>query len=85
MDIGNLAEPHISYLLVIESDSQQLVPEPGSRRRLGAMAEEGKVWIEKFYSKDFVFWKMQIEDYFYHKKLHEPLSGKKPEKVEKMD
>ena len=66
-------------------DPQQLVPEPGSRRRVGAMAEEGKVRIEKFDGKDFGFWKMQIEDYLYQKKLHEPLSGKKPEKMEQAD
>ena len=34
---------------------------------------------------DFGFWKMQIEDYLYQKKLHEPLSGKKPEKMEQVD
>ena len=62
-----------------------MVPEPGSRRRVGAMAEEGKVRIEKFDGKDFRFWKMQIEDYLYQKKLHEPLSGKKPEKMEQAD
>ena len=28
---------------------------------------------------------MQIEDYLYQKKLHEPLSGKKPEKMEQAD
>ena len=62
-----------------------MVPEPGSRRRVGAMAEEGKVRIEKFDGKDFRFWKMQIEDYLYQKKLHEPLSGKKPEKMKQTD
>ena len=66
-------------------DPQQSVSEPGSRRRVGAMAEEGKVRIEKFDGKDFGFWKMQIEDYLYQKKLHEPLSGKKPEKMEQVD
>ena len=45
------------------------------------MAEEGKVRIEKFNGKDFRFWKMQIKDYLYQKKLHEPLSGKKPKKM----
>ena len=47
--------------------------------------EEGKVQIEKFDGKDFGFWKMQIEDYLYQKKLHEPLSGNKPEKMEQAD
>ena len=41
--------------------------------------EEGKVKIEKFEGRDFSFWKMQIEDYLYQKKLHLPLSGKKPD------
>ena len=41
------------------------------------MAEEGKVRIEKFDGIDFGFWKMQIEDYLYQKKLYAPLSGEK--------
>ena len=49
------------------------------------MSEEDKVRIEKFDGKDFGFWKMQVEDYLYQKKLHEPLSGKKPEKMEQAD
>ena len=53
---------------------QQLVSEPRSREAVGAMAvDEGKVRIDKFNGKDFGFWKMQIEDYLYQKKLHEPL------------
>jgi len=35
--------------------------------------EEGKVKIEKFDGKDFSFWKMQIEDYLYQKKLYSTL------------
>jgi len=42
-------------------------------------ADEGKVEIEKFDGADFGFWKMQIEDYLYQKKLHQPLTEKKPE------
>ena len=34
--------------------------------------------IEKFDGTDFGFWRMQIEDYFYGKKLHLPLLGEKP-------
>lgn len=41
--------------------------------------EEGKVKIEKFDGRDFSFWKMQIEDYLYQKKLYQPLSGVKPD------
>ena len=44
------------------------------------MAEEaGKAFgIEKFNGTDFGFWRMQIEDYLYGKKLHLPLLGKNP-------
>ena len=45
------------------------------------MAEEaGKAsGIEKFDSIDFAYWRMQIEDYLYRRKLHLPLLGKKLE------
>ena len=49
------------------------------------MAKEAKVQIEKFDGKVFGFWKMQVENYLYRKKLHEPLSGKKQEKIEQPD
>ena len=44
------------------------------------MAEEtGKAsGMEKFDGTDFGFWRMQIEDYLYGKKLHLLLLGKKP-------
>ena len=44
------------------------------------MAEEtGKASrIEKFDGIDFGFWRMQIKDYLYGKKLHLPLLGEKP-------
>ena len=35
--------------------------------------------IEKFDGIDFAYWRMQIEDYLYGKKLHLPLLGTKPE------
>ncbi|KAB5561215.1 hypothetical protein DKX38_006172 [Salix brachista] len=35
--------------------------------------------IEKIDGRDFGYWKMQIEDYLYEKKLHLPLLGQKPE------
>jgi len=35
--------------------------------------EEKKVEIEKFDDSDFRFWKMQIEDYMYQKKLYLPI------------
>ena len=45
------------------------------------MAEEaGKVsGIEKFDNTDFAYWRMQIEDYLYGRKLHLSLLGTKPE------
>ena len=47
------------------------------------MAEEvGKAFgIEKFDGTNFGFWRMQIEDYLYGRKLHLPLLGKKPEAI----
>ena len=45
--------------------------------------EEGKTSrIEKFDGTDFGYWKMQIEDYLYGKKLHLPLLGRKPNNME---
>ena len=35
--------------------------------------------IEKFDGTNFGFWRMQINDYLYGKKLHLPLLGGKPE------
>uniref|UniRef100_A0A7N2LJ68 Retrovirus-related Pol polyprotein from transposon TNT 1-94 n=1 Tax=Quercus lobata TaxID=97700 RepID=A0A7N2LJ68_QUELO len=35
--------------------------------------------IEKFDGKNFAYWRMQIEDYLYGRKLHLPLLGTKPE------
>jgi hypothetical protein len=51
---------------------------------VGAMAEEGKLRIEKFDGSNFGFWKMQIEDYLYQKDLYLPLEGKtsKPKDME---
>nr|GFB40421.1 retrovirus-related Pol polyprotein from transposon TNT 1-94 [Tanacetum cinerariifolium] len=42
------------------------------------MAVDGKINIEKFDGHDFGFWKMQIKDYLYQKKLHEPFVEAKP-------
>jgi hypothetical protein len=48
--------------------------------RVGAMAgAEGKAsGIKRFDGTDFGYWKMQIEDFLYGKKLHLPLLGEKP-------
>ena len=41
--------------------------------------EEGKAsGIKKFDGTNFGYWRMQIEDYLYRKKLHQPLLGMKP-------
>ena len=55
--------------------------------RVEAMArEEGKgSRIEKFDEIDFAYWRMQIEDYLYGKKLHLPLLGTKPETMKDED
>ncbi|KAB5511771.1 hypothetical protein DKX38_028799 [Salix brachista] len=41
--------------------------------------------IEKFDGTDFGYWKMQIEDYLYGKKLHLPLLGTKPNNITATD
>ena len=52
-----------------------------SQVRVEAMVgEEGKgSGIEKFNRTNFVYWRMQIKDYLYGKKLHMPFLGMKPE------
>ena len=43
----------------------------GAKVWLEAVREEGKAsGIEKFDEIDFGYWRMQIEDYLYKKKLH---------------
>ncbi|KAL6326923.1 hypothetical protein AAG906_012530 [Vitis piasezkii] len=37
--------------------------------------------IEKFDGTDFAYWRMQIEDYLYGRKLHLPLLGTKPKSM----
>ena len=48
---------------------------------MGAMVEEaGKTsGIEKFDGTNFAYWRMQIKEYFYGRKLHLPFLGTKPE------
>ncbi|PON33693.1 hypothetical protein PanWU01x14_350650, partial [Parasponia andersonii] len=41
--------------------------------------------IDKFDGTDFSYWRLQINDYLHSKKLYQPLSGKKPEKMEDDD
>ena len=61
-------------------DNIILDPTSGVRAkvRVEAMAkEEGKAsGIEKFDGTNFGYWRVQIEDYLYGKKLHLPLLGR---------
>ena len=41
--------------------------------------------IEKFDGTDFGYWRMQIEDYLYRKKLHLLLLGEKPKDMSVSD
>lgn len=41
--------------------------------------------IEKFDGTDYGYWRMQIEDYLYGKKLHLPLLGTKPDSMSAVD
>jgi hypothetical protein len=47
---------------------------------VGAMLEDGKFRVKKFNSQNYQLWKIQMEDYLYHKDLFLPLGGiaKKP-------
>ena len=50
------------------------------------VGEEGKgSRIEKFDGTDFAYWRMQIEDYLYEKKLHLPLLRTKPKTMKDED
>ena len=55
--------------------------------RVEAIAEEeGKgSGIDRFDGTDFAYWRMQIEDYLYGKKLHLSLLGTKPETMKDED
>jgi len=55
--------------------------------RVEAMAEEEDKGsrIEKFDGPNFAYWRMQIEDYLYGKKLLLPLLGTKPETIKDED
>ena len=47
------------------------------------MVEEGKIRVKRFNGENFKFWKIQIEDCWYHKDLYLYLGGKaqKPKKM----
>jgi hypothetical protein len=42
---------------------------------VGAMSKDGKLRVEKFNGQNYQLWKMQMEDYLYHKDLFLPLVG----------
>ena len=54
----------------------KIVGKKGFLVRVGAMAEDGNFRVEKFNGQNFPLWKMQMEDYLYHKYLYLPLSRK---------
>jgi hypothetical protein len=61
---------------------QQLVSKPKVTRRkggflvrVGAVAEDGKFKVKKFNGQNYQLWKLQMEDYLYHKDLYLPLGG----------
>ena len=47
-----------------------------SHSQVGAMANEGKLRVDRFNGQNFQLWKMQMEDYLYQKDLWKPLEGK---------
>ena len=49
--------------------------------RTMAGGEGSGLGIDKFNGTDFSFWRLQIKDYLYSKKLHLPLTGKKQEEM----
>jgi hypothetical protein len=42
---------------------------------VGAMVEEGTFKVDKFNGENYNIWKIQMEDYLYHKDLYLPLGG----------
>ena len=48
-------------------------------------AEEGNIKVEKFNGSDFGYWKMQIEDYLYQRKLYLPLTSVRPDSMKVED
>ena len=44
--------------------------------QVGAMADEGKLRVDRFNGQNFQLWKMQMEDYLYQKDLWKQLEGK---------
>ena len=68
----------VCVILRLSPDYTDLLNKTGIR----AMVEE-KIKIDRFEGHNFGFWKMQIEDYLYLKKLHLPLSEKMPADMKK--
>uniref|UniRef100_A0A803LFR5 Legume lectin domain-containing protein n=1 Tax=Chenopodium quinoa TaxID=63459 RepID=A0A803LFR5_CHEQI len=70
----------LTSIEIIRNDPKKLdlSGSSGCRRRKS-------IRLEKFDGADFGFWKMQIKDYLYQKKLYEPLLEKKPEGMKDED
>ena len=55
---------------------ESLTVECESHGQVGAMADEGKLRVDKFNVQNFQSWKMQMENYLYQKDFWKPLEGK---------
>ena len=55
---------------------ESLTVEWESHSQVGAMADEGKLRVDRFNGQNLQLWKMQMEDYLYQKDLWKPLEGK---------
>ena len=55
---------------------ESLTVESESHSQVGAMADDGKLRVDRFNGQNFQLWKMQMEDYLYQKDLWKPLEGK---------
>jgi hypothetical protein len=52
---------------------------------VGAMGEDGNFRVDKFNSKKYQLWKMQIEYFLYQKDLFLPLGGIEKKSMTKKD
>ena len=43
--------------------------------QVGGMVKDGKFRVDKFNDQNYELWKIQMEDYLYHKDLFLPLGG----------
>ena len=64
---------------------ESLTVEWESHSQVGEMADEGKLRVYRFNGQNFQLWKMQMEDYLYHKDLYVLLNGKTNKSVSMKD